>query len=36
MAVYPTLDHYSIDCFALETEQSYGGMRVFDYGVGFK
>lgn len=32
LANYPNLDHYELDCFALDTGKQYNGMAIFDYG----
>jgi outer membrane murein-binding lipoprotein Lpp len=34
LATYPNAEHYSVDCFALDTGQAFGGMAVFDHGLG--
>ena len=33
LAIYPTIDHYEVDCFALDLDQKYGGLYLFDHGV---
>lgn len=36
LTAYPSGEQYSVDCFALETGQAYGGMAMFDHGVGLR
>ncbi len=33
LAPYPSVDHYEVDCFALDANQEYQGMRLLDHGV---
>jgi hypothetical protein len=33
LAAYPNPDHYTLDCLALDAEQKYNGMPVFDHGL---
>lgn len=33
LAIYPSTDHYEVDCFALDLDQKHGGLYVFDHGV---
>jgi chromosome segregation ATPase len=33
LSVYPTLDHYQVDCFALDTRRKFEGMRLLDHGT---
>ena len=34
LATYPNAEQYSVDCFALDTGQAFGGIAVFDHGLG--
>jgi len=36
LAVYPTSDHYEVDCFALDIGQTYNGLQLYDHGLVFK
>jgi len=36
LASYPPGEHYSLDCFALDTGQAYGGVPLLDHGAGFR
>jgi len=33
LAIYPTTDQYEVDCFALDLDQKYGGLYLFDHGI---
>ena len=33
LAEFPNADHYTIDCFALDTDQEHGGLPVYDQGM---
>ena len=35
LAIYPSPDHYEVDCFALDTGLEYQRMPVFDHGFSF-
>ena len=36
LAVYPSSDHYVLDCFALDTGQKANGFAVYDHGTAFQ
>jgi hypothetical protein len=36
LAVYPSSDHYVLDCFALDTGQKANGFAVYDHGTTFQ
>ncbi|PWU15248.1 MAG: hypothetical protein C5B50_15720 [Verrucomicrobia bacterium] len=36
LASYPTKDHYSVDCFALDTGKMQNGLPVFDHGMSWQ
>lgn len=33
MAIYPSSDHYEVDCFALDIGQTYNGVQLYDHGL---
>jgi hypothetical protein len=33
LAIYPSTDHYEVDCFALDLDQKYNGLYLYDHGV---
>lgn len=36
LAIYPSSDHYEVDCFALDIAQTYSGLQLYDHGLVFK